>query len=136
MSNKQFNPVSDNAEFTKLSHDLGGIKTEFLDLIEDYQYLKTRLFDTDNPITDGEIDWFAITDSRLNAIYSFIHDEFSKIQGSDNTVKIQLSIAGDKLISDLYEKIHDRRQLKIENDPVLQELYNEVRKAKIIIGRE
>ncbi|MCT9356952.1 hypothetical protein KTI19_17715 [Acinetobacter baumannii] len=133
---KQFQPVTDHTEFNKLVHDMEPIKGEFQQLLNDYKYLNDRFNDLDNPMTDGEFDWWGITRFRLESIYRFINNEFINVLGSDNAVKIQLSVAGDKLISDLYEKIHDRRQLGIENDPVVADLYNEVRKAKLIIGRE
>lgn len=133
---KQFNPVSDHAEFHKLVHDLEPIKSQFKQLIDDYKHLNDRFNDSENPITDGELDWWGITHFKLEGIYKFINTEFLNEFGSSNAAKIQLSVAGDKLISDLYEKIYDRRQLGIENDPVVADLYNEVRKAKLIIGRE
>lgn len=133
---KQFQPVTDHTEFNKLVHDIEPIKGEFQQLIDDYKYLDSRFNDSENPMTDGEFDWWGITRFKLEAIYKLINQEFINVLGSDNAAKIQLSVAGDKLISDIYEKIHDRRQLGIENDQVISDLFDEVRKAKMIIGRQ
>lgn|SRR5690606_25461035 len=132
MTEKRFEPVYDDNEYNILSSDLRSIETEFKSLIEDYQHLNKRLMDKDNPITDGEIDWLGITDSKINAIYRFIYSEFSKLKGSDTALKMQLAIDNSEYIKKLYDKIHDQRQLNIENDPVLRDLFNQVRKSRIL----
>lgn len=132
---KRFNQVTDHNEYSKLVHDLEPIKSEFIRLLDDYKYLNERFNDAENPMTDGEIDWWGITKYKLEGIYKFINTEFAKSFGVYNTSKMHFKVQMESQISELYEQIHDRRQLGIENDPILAELYNDVRKVKLILGR-
>lgn len=131
MSESKYQPIIDNAEFHKLVHSLGNIKNDFQQLIDEFKELNDRFVD----LSDGEMDWWMVKKSQLNNIYRFIHTEFFKIEGVDSLYKLEIQLGADKLISDLYEKIYDRRQLNIENDSKLHDLYNEVKNVKLLMGR-
>jgi len=132
---RQFNPVIDHAEFHKLAHDLEPIKSEFKQLLDDYKYLNDRLMNAENPITNGEIDWLTIRGTQINQILSYVYTQVIDIKGEDEVFNILKNIDQNKCIQDFYDQIHDRRELKIENDPVLQDLYEKVRQEKINAGR-
>ncbi|WP_289391404.1 hypothetical protein [Acinetobacter nosocomialis] len=133
---RQFNPVTDHAEFHKLVHDLEPIKSEFKQLLDDYKYLNDRFNDAENPITDGELDWWGIIHFKLEGIYKLINKEFIDTFGADKAVDIKIRTFNEKSIADLYEKIHDRKKLGIENDPVITDLYKLIKEVKSNIGRE
>ncbi|CAA0161034.1 hypothetical protein [Acinetobacter baumannii] len=132
---KQFQPVTDHTEFNKLAHDIEPIKGEFQQLIDDYKYLDTRFNDDKNPITDGEFDWWLIKGSQLEKILAHTYRQLIDIKGEEQVFNIINVVDQDKIIQDLYDKIHDQRQLKIENDPVLKGLYEDVRQEKINASR-
>ncbi|WP_245114277.1 hypothetical protein [Acinetobacter pittii] len=132
---KQFQPVTDHAEFNQLVHDIEPIKGEFQQLIDDYKYLDSRFNDVENPITDGEFDWWLIKGSQLEKILAHVYRQLIDIKGEEQVFNIINVVDQDKIIQDLYDKIHDQRQFKIENDPVLKGLYDDVRQEKINAGR-
>ena len=82
------------------------------------------------------MDAWMVKKSQLNSIYRFIHSEFLKIEDSYTVMNIQKREAADKLITELYDKIYDRRELGIENDSKLQDLYHQVKQVKILVGRD
>lgn len=128
----KYQPITDNAEFAKQCQNLGNIQSEFQRLIDDYKELHNRFIDLD----EGEMDAWMVKKSQLNSIYRFIHSEFLKIEDSYTVMNIQKREAADKLITELYDKIYDRRELGIENDSKLQDLYHQVKQVKILVGRD
>ncbi|MFT0696668.1 hypothetical protein ACDX34_21515 [Acinetobacter bereziniae] len=133
---KQFQPVTDHTEFNKLVHDIEPIKGEFQQLIDDYKYLDSRFNDSENPMTDGEFDWWGITRFKLEGIYKLINKEFLDTFGFDEALNIKMRITYEKDINDLYEKIYERKKIGIENDPKIVNLYKQIREIKSNIGRE
>lgn len=132
---KQFQPVTDHTEFNKLVHDIEPIKGEFQQLIDDYKYLDSRFNDSENPMTDGEFDWWLIKGTQIDRTLSYIYKQVIDIKGGDQAFNILETVEQNKTIQDLYDQIHEQRLLKIENDPVLKGLYDDVRQEKINVGR-
>jgi uncharacterized protein YdcH (DUF465 family) len=127
----KYQPITDNAEFAKQCQNLGNIQSEFQRLIDDYKELDNRFIHLD----EGEMDAWMVKKSQLNSIYRFIHSEFLKIEDPSIVMKIEARVATDKLITELYDKIYDRRELRIENDSKLQDLYQQVKQVKTLVGR-
>jgi len=132
---KEFNPVTDNNEFNRLVHDIEPIKSEFNQLFDDYKYLDDRFNDSENPITDGEFDWWSIKGFQIEKVLSHVYKQVVDLKGEGKAFDILNRIDQNKCIQDIYDQIHDQRQLKIENDPELQSLYEAVRQEKINAGR-
>lgn len=132
MKSEKFPKLLNNNEFIKHISDIGSFKSELKQLIDDYNYLNHRFPDLD----EAEFDWWMIIQTKLQKIYQHVHAEIYNTLGASEVYKTQESNMQDWYISDLYEKIHDRRKLSIKNDEVLNKLYNQVKKIKGISGRE
>ena len=74
----------------------------------DINKLDSNLFETPVKLND---DFYSNTNLQLLNLYNGDNSEY---------------------IKKLYDKIHDQRQLNIENDPVLRDLFNQVRKSRIL----
>lgn len=130
MSESKYQPITDNAEFVEQYQGLGEVGTELKKLVADYTELNEKFKRADLDFDGGEFDWWAVKENQLKNILIYVHKQLG-----EETFNLLDKIERDKRIQELWNKISDQRQLGIPNDPVLQELYRQVNRDKLLADR-
>ncbi|OUY05517.1 hypothetical protein [Acinetobacter populi] len=130
MTTSKYQHIVDDTEFSRLYHSLGDSEATLKELINEIKDLHEK-----EDLSDGELDWLLIKEAHLKNIFSYVYSQLVDIKGEEFVFNITAKQDQDQRIQELWNKIHDQRQLGIPNDPVLQELYEAVGQEKISAGR-
>ena len=121
-------------ENTKLELDKSFIDIiqKFGKLVEDYSNLNERFPDLSEP----EFDLWIFQNYQIQTFYERIYNEIVKVEDTNFFRRTDFYAKQRLFFALIHNKIFDQRQLKIENDPELARLYDEVRQMKKLLKRE
>lgn len=134
MTESKYQPITDD-EFTKQYHSLGHVENDLKQLVSDYKELDKKFLESYLHFNEGDFDWWGIKENQLKNILIYVYKELTAIRGEEEIFNILNGVDQNQRIQELWNKIHTQRQLNVENDPILKELYDAVMQEKINAGR-
>lgn len=66
--------ITDREDYLKYVNEFDIIKSELKHLLDNYQYLKTKLYEDADSVTDKEVSWYLVCEQKLKNINAFILD--------------------------------------------------------------
>jgi hypothetical protein len=66
--------ITDREDYLKYVNEFDIIKSELKHLLDNYQYLKTKLYEDLDSVTDKEVSWYLVYEQKLKNINVFILD--------------------------------------------------------------
>ena len=130
MGDSIYKPVISNEEFSSLYHGMGDVEIQLKELSNQFNTLNEK-----KDLSDGELDWLLIKEAQLKNIFKHVYTQLVDIKGEEYVFNLTEKQDQDKRIQDLWNKVHDQRQLGIQNDSILQELYEVIAHEKRNAGR-